>query len=143
MMIVMIKQKGFDALVTSTFSGVCKSCICRKEPLIVGGNIVAYRGWSSTTFLVVGVLCLRIICKLCREEAKRKKVLVIQNAVEGLAWIVLIRDCVYLAVMSPAEEPVLFRVFVFGSVLVLICVYVITQICCLVSRRQSKKTTST
>lgn len=133
---------GFDALVTSTFSGVCKSCICRKEPLIVGGKIVAYRGWSSTTFLVVGVLCLRIVCKLCREEAKRKKVLVIRNAVEGLAWIVLIRDCVYLAVMSPVEEPVLFRVFVFGSVLLLICVYVITQVCCLVSRRQSKKTTN-
>ncbi|VVA89707.1 unnamed protein product [Arabis nemorensis] len=134
---------GFDALVTSTFSGVCKSCICRKEPLIVGGKIVAYRGWSSTTFLVVGALCLRIICKLCREEAKRKKVMVVKNVVEGLAWIVLIRDCVYLAVMSPVEEPVSFRVFVFGSLLVLICVYVITQVCCLVSRRQSKKTTNT
>ncbi|ESQ36716.1 hypothetical protein EUTSA_v10009953mg [Eutrema salsugineum] len=134
---------GFDALVTSTFSGVCKSCICRKEPLILGGTIVAYRGWSSTTFLVVGVLCLRIICKLCREEAKRKKVVVIKNAVEGLGWIVLIRDSVYLAVMSPVEEPVLFRVFVFGSVFMLICVYVITQVCCLVSRRQSNKTTNT
>ncbi|XP_010480844.1 PREDICTED: uncharacterized protein LOC104759630 [Camelina sativa] len=134
---------GYDALVTSTFSGVCKSCVCRKEPLIVGGNIVAYRGWSSTTFLVVGVLCLRIICKLCREEAKRKKVTVIKMAVEGLAWVVLIRDCVYLAVMSPVEEPVLFIAFVYGSVLVLICVYVITQVCCLVSRRSSKKTSDT
>ncbi|KAL1220309.1 hypothetical protein V5N11_021072 [Cardamine amara subsp. amara] len=134
---------GFDALVTSTFSGVCKSCICRKERLIVGGKIVAYRGWSSTTFLVVGVLCLRIICKLCREEAKKKKVLVIKNAVQGLAWIVLIRDCVYLTFNSPVEEPILFRVFVFGSLLLLICVYVITQACCLVSWRQSKKTSDT
>ncbi|CAA7056214.1 unnamed protein product [Microthlaspi erraticum] len=134
---------GFDALVASTSSGVCKTCICRKEPLTVGGTIVAYRGWSSTTFLVVGVLCLRIICKLCREEAKTKKVMVIKNVVEGLAWTVLVRDCVYLAVMSPVEEPVLFRVFVFGSVLMLICFYVITHVCCLVSRRQSKKTTNT
>ncbi|XP_010457194.1 PREDICTED: uncharacterized protein LOC104738703 [Camelina sativa] len=134
---------GYDALVTSTFSGVCKSCVCKKEPLIVGGKIVSYRGWSSTTFLVVGVLCLRIICKLCREEAKRKKVTVIKMAVEGLAWVILIRDCVYLAVMSPVEEPVLFIAFVYGSVLVLICVYVITQVCCLVSRRSSKKTSDT
>lgn len=134
---------GYDALVTSTFSGVCKSCICRKEALTVGGKIVAYRGWSSTSFLLVGVLCLRIICKLCREEAKRKKVFVIKNVVEGLAWVVLVRDCVYLAVMSPVEEPVLFRVYVFGSVLVLICVHVISQVSCLVSRRQSKKTTNT
>ncbi|EOA36595.1 hypothetical protein CARUB_v10011793mg [Capsella rubella] len=134
---------GYDALVTSAFSGVCKSCICRKEPLIVGGKIIAYRGWSSTTFLVVGVLCLRIICKLCREEAKSKKVLVIRNAVEGLAWVVLIRDCVYLVVMSPVEEPVLFITFVYGSVLLLICVYVITQVCCLVSRRPSKKASET
>ncbi|CAL9236487.1 unnamed protein product [Arabidopsis halleri] len=134
---------GFDALVTSTFSGVCKSCICRKEPLIVGGKIVTYRGWSSTTFLVVGVLILRIISKLCKEEGKKKRVLAIKNAVEGLALLVLIRDCVYLAVMSPAEEPILFRVFVYGSLLLLICVYVITQLCCLVSRRQSKKTSDT
>ncbi|CAN8306458.1 unnamed protein product, partial [Cochlearia groenlandica] len=136
--VILPYHTGFDALVNSTFSGVCKSCICRKHPLVVGGNLVAYRGWSTTTFLVVGVLCLRIICKLCREEAKRKRVLVIKNAVEGLAWIVLVRDCVYLAARSPVEEPILFRVCVFGSVLLLICVYVITQVCCLVSWRQHK-----
>lgn len=134
---------GLDALVTSTFSGVCKSCICRKEPLIVGGKIVAYRGWSSTTFLLVGVLCLRIISKLCRVEGMKKRVLVIKNVVEGLALLLLIRDCVYLAVMFPVEEPIVFRVFVFGSLLLLICVYVITQVCCLVSRKQSKKTSDT
>ncbi|CAH8352050.1 unnamed protein product [Eruca vesicaria subsp. sativa] len=133
---------GYDALVTSTFSGVCKSCICRKEALTVGGKIVGYRGWASTSFLLVGVLCLRIISKLCREEAKRKKVFVIKNVVEYLAWVVLVRDCVYLAVLSPVEEPVLFRVSVFGSVLLLICVYVISQVCCLISRRQSKKITN-
>nr|AAO86833.1 hypothetical protein [Arabidopsis thaliana] len=134
---------GFDALVTSTFSGVCKSCICRKEPLIVGGKIVSYRGWSSTTFLVVGVLFLRIICKLCKEEGINKRVLVVKNVVQGLTLLVLIRDCVYLAVMSPVEEPILFRVFVFGFLLLLICVYVITKVCCLVSRSQSKKTSDT
>lgn len=134
---------GLDALVTSTFSGVCKSCICRKEPLIVGGKIVAYRGWSSTTFLLVGVLCLRIIRKLCREEGMKKRVLVIKNVVQGLALLLLIRDCVYLAVMFPVEEPIVFRVFVFGSLLLLICVYVITQVCCLVSRKQSKTTSDT
>ncbi|CAL9236877.1 unnamed protein product [Arabidopsis halleri] len=42
----------------------------RKEPLTVGGKIGTYLG----CFFVVVVLFLRIISKLCREEAKRKSV---------------------------------------------------------------------
>ncbi|XP_034709794.1 uncharacterized protein LOC117932625 [Vitis riparia] len=59
---------GFDALVSSTFSGECISCVCRKEVLVVGGMLVSYRGWSATTFLVVGTLCLRIICRLTADD---------------------------------------------------------------------------
>lgn len=51
---------GFDALVSSTFSGECLSCVCRKEALVAGGRLVSYRGWSMTTYSVVGVLFLRI-----------------------------------------------------------------------------------
>ncbi|CAH2050178.1 unnamed protein product [Thlaspi arvense] len=49
---------GLDALLLSTFSGECMSCVCRKDTLVVGGKLVAYRGWSATSFSVVGALCL-------------------------------------------------------------------------------------
>ncbi|XP_010556657.1 PREDICTED: uncharacterized protein LOC104825914 [Tarenaya hassleriana] len=127
---------GFDALIASTFSSVCKSCICRQEALVVGGKFVAYRAWSTTTFLVVGVLCMRIMCRLCRDEAQKKRIFLIRITVEGLAWVSLIRDGVYLAVRSPVDELMLFRVYVFGSVLLLICLHVIAKLCCLVSKRE-------
>ncbi|KAJ0111668.1 hypothetical protein Patl1_00724 [Pistacia atlantica] len=41
---------GFDALVSSRFSGECVSCVCRKEALVVGGKLVAYRGWHAISF---------------------------------------------------------------------------------------------
>ncbi|WJX10602.1 hypothetical protein P8452_01300 [Trifolium repens] len=35
---------GFDALMSSTFSGECATCVCRKEELVVGGKLVKYKG---------------------------------------------------------------------------------------------------
>jgi hypothetical protein len=65
-----LTNTGFDALVSSTFSSECASCECKNEVLIVGAILVPYRGWSLTTFLVVGALCLRIICGLCGEKTR-------------------------------------------------------------------------
>ncbi|EFH49286.1 hypothetical protein ARALYDRAFT_908049 [Arabidopsis lyrata subsp. lyrata] len=44
-------------------------CIFRKEPLTVAGNLP-----GMFLVVLVGVLFLRIISKLCREEAERKRV---------------------------------------------------------------------
>lgn len=117
---------GFDALVSSTFSGECASCVCRKEVLIVGGTLVSYRGWSVTSFLVVGALCLRIICKLFGE--KTGKIILITFCLETLAWILISMDCVYLTTNAPPERSML-RVAAFGGVMVLICLHVLKRAC--------------
>ncbi|KAJ1376377.1 hypothetical protein SESBI_50005 [Sesbania bispinosa] len=38
--IVLPYYTGFDAVMTSTFSGECASCVCRREALVVGGKLV-------------------------------------------------------------------------------------------------------
>lgn len=117
---------GFDALVTSTFSGECSSCVCRKEVLIVGGTLVSYTGWSLTTFLVVGTLCWRVMCRLYGR--KLGKFMLIRSLLESSSWILIIIDCVYLATNSPPEKLML-RVATFGGILVLICLAVIRELC--------------
>ncbi|KAJ7954579.1 putative Transmembrane protein [Quillaja saponaria] len=102
---------GFDALLSSDFSGECASCVCRKEVLVVGGKLVSYRGWSVTTFCVVGVLCLRIICRVYGGKAA-----------------------------NSVPERALLRVSAFGGIFLLIClhflkeacaqIYTMTLICC-------------
>ncbi|KAK7273553.1 hypothetical protein RIF29_14609 [Crotalaria pallida] len=118
---------GFDALMSSKFSGECASCVCRKEPLIVGGKLVRYRGWSMTTFLVVGVLFLRIVCKISGTNSG--KLLYIKNMMEKFSWILITVDCVYLTANSPPER-VMLRVGAFGSIFLLICLHVIKEACC-------------
>ncbi|PQM40068.1 uncharacterized protein Pyn_07220 [Prunus yedoensis var. nudiflora] len=117
---------GFDALVSSTFSGECASCVCRKEVLIVGGTLISYRGWSLTTFLVVGTLCWRIICRL--RGTKRGKFMLIRSLLGSSSWILIIIDCAYLTINNPPERLVL-RVAAFGGIHVLICLYVIRAAC--------------
>ncbi|XP_019455263.1 PREDICTED: uncharacterized protein LOC109356391 [Lupinus angustifolius] len=115
---------GFDALMGSAFSGQCESCVCRKEPLVVGGKIVRYRGWSMTTFLVVGVLCLRIVCKISRVNSG--KVLYIKNLMEKSCWVLITVDCVYLTLNSPPER-VMLRVAAFGGIFLLIFLHVLKE----------------
>ncbi|CAN0889173.1 hypothetical protein LINGRAHAP2_LOCUS16040 [Linum grandiflorum] len=100
--VVMPYYTGFDALVSSAFSGECHSCICRNEPLVVGGRLVGYRAWSLTTFLVAGALCCRIACRVQGKSAKSRSVAV-KRLVERLSWVMIVKDCVYLAVRSPPE----------------------------------------
>ncbi|XAR62729.1 hypothetical protein NMG60_11017589 [Bertholletia excelsa] len=118
---------GLDALLLSTFSGECMSCVCRKDTLVVGGKLVAYRGWSATSFSVVGALCLRMICRLFRGE-KMGKVTVARAFLENLGWIFIARDCVYLIASSHLERNVL-GVAVSSCVLVLICLEVVRKVC--------------
>lgn len=126
---------GFDALVSSTFSGECISCVCRKEVLVVGGMLVSYRGWSATTFLVVGTLCLRIICRLTADD-KGKTTIFIKSVLESLCWMLITMDSLYLTKNSPPERSLL-RSAAFGGVFVLICLHVLRKVCAQLRRWHS------
>ena len=118
---------GFDALVSSTFSGECTSCVCRKQVLVVGGMLVSYRGWSGTTFLVVGTLFLRIISKAIADD-KGKATMLIKSALESFCWTLITIDSVYLANNSPPQRSILHGA-AFGGVFVLICLHVLRKVC--------------
>lgn len=122
--IILPYYTGFDALVSSTFSGVCPSCVCRKEALVAGGRLVNYRGWSVTTFLVIGALCSRIVCRLTVEN--KGKLESMKTLLESLGWILITCDCIYLIRNSPEQS--LARIAVFGGVLVLICLNLIKKV---------------
>ncbi|KAK7407803.1 hypothetical protein VNO78_09897 [Psophocarpus tetragonolobus] len=123
--IVLPYYTGYDALMSSTFSGECASCVCRTEALVVGGKLLSYRGWSMTTFFVVGVLCLRIICKISGENCAGK-FLFIKALMERFSWILITVDCVYLTLHSPPER-VMLRVAAFGGILLLIFLQVLKE----------------
>ncbi|CAK9144768.1 unnamed protein product [Ilex paraguariensis] len=93
---------GFDALVSSTLSGECISCVCRKEVLVVGGKLVSYRGWSKTTFLVISTLCLRMICRLSPEN--KGKIRLTKSMLENFSCILITMDCLRLVTKSPPER---------------------------------------
>lgn len=122
--IVLPYYTGFDALVSSTFSGECLSCVCRREALVVGGRQTTYRGWSLTTFLVVGALGSRIICRLTEEN--KSKIMSIKSLLEFLGWILITMDCIYLIRNAPPEQSMM-RIAAFGAVLVLICLHLVKE----------------
>lgn len=121
--IILPYYTGFDALVSSTFSGECPTCVCRKEVLVVGGRLITYRGWSLTTFLVIGVLCSRILCRVTGENKSR--IMSIKTLLESLGLILITVDCIYLIRRSPEQS--LMRIAAFGGVLVLICLQMIKK----------------
>ncbi|KAJ9187984.1 hypothetical protein P3X46_003389 [Hevea brasiliensis] len=118
--IILPYYTGFDALVSSTFSGECQSCVCRREVLLVGGKLVTYRGWSVTTFLVVGALCLRIIRRMSGQNSST--IMAIKSLLESLGWISITLDCIYLTRKAPPEQPMM-RITAFGSILALVCLH--------------------
>lgn len=123
--IILPYYTGFDALVSSTFSGECPTCVCRKEVLVVGGRLIRYRGWSLSTFLVIGVLCSRILCRVTGEN--KSKIMSIKTLLESLGLILITVDCIYLIRRSPEQS--LMRIAAFGGVLVLICLQMIKKMC--------------
>ncbi|XVF33056.1 hypothetical protein REPUB_Repub17cG0135400 [Reevesia pubescens] len=127
--IILPYYTGIDALASSTFSGECLSCVCRKEVLVAGGKLISYRGWSVTTFCVIVALCLRIICRLSAEN--KGKFLSIKFILESLAWILITKDCIYLVANSPPEQSLL-QAAAFGGILVLICLHILQKFCILI-----------
>lgn len=134
--IILPYYTGLDALVSSTFSGECVSCVCRKDVLVAGGKLVSYRGWSLTTFLVVAALYLRIISKMPR--GKTKKTILIRSSMECLCWIFITRDCVTLLIKTPPERLML-RGAAFGGIFVLICLHVLKKACTQITQWQGVK----
>ncbi|XP_012475041.1 uncharacterized protein LOC105791507 [Gossypium raimondii] len=124
--IILPYYTGIDALASSTFSGECLSCMCRKQVLVAGGKLISYRGLSVTTFCVMGGLCLRIVCRLSTEN--KAKTLTIKSLLESLAWILITKDCVYLVANTPAEQPLL-QAAAFGGILLLICLHGLKVLC--------------
>lgn len=112
---------GLDALVLSSFSGECATCVCRRETLVVGGRLVSYRGWSVTAFSVVAALLFRIVCRL--SEANKWKFSAIKSLFESFGWILIVKDSIYLVLQSPLE------LAAFGGVFVLICLHALKRLC--------------
>ncbi|KAJ4847746.1 hypothetical protein Tsubulata_006922 [Turnera subulata] len=121
---------GFDALVSSAFSGECPSCVCRREVLVVGGRLIAYRGWSVTTFVVVGALCLRVVGRMSEEH--RSTVTQVKSLLETLGWILITMDCVYLVRYCP--EQTVSQVAAYVGILVLICLHLVKKVSIRITR---------
>ncbi|KAL1338980.1 hypothetical protein HN51_033559 [Arachis hypogaea] len=124
--VVMPYYTGLDAMKNSRLSGECDSCVCRKEELVVGGKVVRYRAWSLTTFMVVGVLCFRIICRIAAAGNNRIMLQRIKGLMERLSWLFIFLDCVYLAAKSPHHHHATLAAS-FGAILLLILLHLLKQ----------------
>lgn len=134
--VIMPYYTGYDALVSSTFSGECHSCVCRREALTVGGKLVSYRGWSTSTFLVVGAVCARIICRLPGEN--RCYIKAIKCLFGTFSWISITVDCIYLLLNAPQEESAA-RITAFGGILILICFHFVKTISSQILKRHTSQ----
>ncbi|XP_021748237.1 uncharacterized protein LOC110714079 [Chenopodium quinoa] len=123
--IILPYYTGLDALMLSKFSGECLSCVCRQQPLIVGGMLV-YRGWSVTTALVVATLIFRIFGRLTTEESKGKTMLM-KFTMESLSWILMTVECFYLLIIPPPMRSWT-KAASFSGVLVLMCLQFLKKI---------------
>jgi len=98
--VVLPYYTGTDALRWSRFSGDCATCLCRMEPLVVGGRTVLYRGLSKTALAIIFALCSRMVCRIYGEE--RLSALT-RSALEGVGWVLVAADAVYLVGWVAAE----------------------------------------
>lgn len=85
---------------------------------MVGGMLVFYRGWSVIIVLVAGILVFRIFCRLGVEVKGRVKLM--KFIIEGLSWILMIVECVYLLIIFILEI-IWIRIVGYGGVFLLIC----------------------
>ncbi|CAL9136436.1 unnamed protein product [Musa textilis] len=107
---------GLAALRESTFSGLCASCVCRREPLVLGGSLIGYRGWSKTTVSTATALCSRMACRIYGEE---KLSLVIRMTLEAISWLLVAADSFHLMAVAVAQGS-RFRMMVYGGLCALI-----------------------
>lgn len=98
--VVLPYYTGLEALRWSRFSGECASCLCRMEPLLVGGSAVRYRGLSKTALAVIFALCSRMVCRIYGEERLSAWT---RSALEAAAWVLVAADAVYLVGWVAAE----------------------------------------
>lgn len=91
--VVLPYYTGLEALRWSRFSGECASCLCRMEPLVVGGTAVQYRGLSKTALAIIFALCSRMVCRIYGEERLSAWT---RSALEAVGWVFVAADAVYL-----------------------------------------------
>ncbi|XP_004984980.1 uncharacterized protein LOC101755137 [Setaria italica] len=98
--VVLPYYTGLEALRWSRFSGECASCLCRMEPLVVGGTAVQYRGLSKTALAIIFALCSRMVCRIYGEERLSAWT---RSALEAVGWVFVAGDAVYLVGWVAAE----------------------------------------
>ncbi|CAM0872314.1 unnamed protein product [Alopecurus aequalis] len=98
--VVLPYYTGLEALRWSRFSGECASCLCRMEPLVVGGTAMRYRGLSKTALAIIFALCSRMVCRIYGEERLSAWT---RSALEGVGWVFVAADAVYLVGWVSAE----------------------------------------
>jgi hypothetical protein len=98
--VVLPYYTGLEALRWSRFSGECASCLCRMEPLVVGGTAMLYRGLSKTALAIIFALCSRMVCRIYGEERLSAWT---RSALEGVGWVFVAADAVYLVGWVSAE----------------------------------------
>uniref|UniRef100_A0A0A9GCH8 Uncharacterized protein n=1 Tax=Arundo donax TaxID=35708 RepID=A0A0A9GCH8_ARUDO len=119
--VVLPYYTGTDALRWSRFSGECATCLCRMEPLVVGGRTVLYRGLSKTALAVIFALCSRMVCRIYGEERLSAWT---RSALEGASWVFVAGDAVYLAGWALAEgAAATMAVYGLVAALVFLCVF--------------------
>jgi hypothetical protein len=119
--VVLPYYTGTDALRWSRFSGECATCLCRMEPLVVGGRTVLYRGLSKTALAIIFALCSRMVCRIYGEE--RLSVWT-RSALEIVSWVFVSGDAVYLAGWALAEGAAAsVAVYALVAALVFLCVF--------------------
>ncbi|XP_057833157.1 uncharacterized protein LOC131043935 [Cryptomeria japonica] len=70
----------------SMSSGICRSCICRKEPLVAGGTFF-YRAWSYGSFVVFSGLLSRLAYGLWWNDGNAERFISLARwGLELLAW---------------------------------------------------------
>lgn len=124
--IIMPYYTGLDALIKSSLSGDCETCVCRSGVLVVGGGLVSYRGWSKTMMTVIGCLCFRMLNRIFGEE-KMNLVIKLKILLEGFSWILIARDVVYLMITVPDRNVVINTVF-YGGICVLVILSVLRKV---------------
>ncbi|CAN6466181.1 unnamed protein product [Victoria cruziana] len=130
---------GLEALISSTFSGECTSCVCRKQILTIGGAYLPYRGWSATMISIACILCFRLVFGVYRNTGKAAVATMLM--LEGLAWILSIKDNARLILNSTQGQ--LAERAVCGSICGLICLLLLKRFAnLLASTKHFKETKS-
>lgn len=119
--VVLPYYTGADALRWSRFSGECATCLCRMEPLVVGGRTVLYRGLSKTALAIIFALCSRMVCRIYGDERLSAWT---RSALEIASWLFVSGDAVYLAGWAFAEGAAAsFAMYALVAALVFLCVF--------------------